>query len=168
MTARGPIAHGRPQRLPTRAASSLAKALRGARGSPPWTPWTIRSRLDQPYHRHATYAYVGGVERRDHHAGLLPPVISVITITGIGDHLQPEWLITFTGMAHDSARQPGKRQPRHGDMPGPATLPASDALAGIVTQGRSRGGWSRGRQLLISPFTDRRTARITGARRSRG
>jgi hypothetical protein len=22
----------------------------------------------------------------------------VITITGIGDHLQPEWLITFTGM----------------------------------------------------------------------
>jgi hypothetical protein len=38
------------------------------------------------------------VERRDHHAGLLPPVISVITITGIGDHLQPVWLITFTGM----------------------------------------------------------------------
>jgi hypothetical protein len=30
---------------------------------------------------------------RDHHAGLLPPVISVIAITGIGDHLQPEWLI---------------------------------------------------------------------------
>ena len=28
----------------------------------------------------------------------MPPVISVITITGIGDHLQPEWLITFTGM----------------------------------------------------------------------
>ena len=23
---------------------------------------------------------------------------SVITITGIGDHLQPEWLITFTGI----------------------------------------------------------------------
>jgi hypothetical protein len=38
------------------------------------------------------------VERRDDHAGLLPPVISVITITGIGDHLQPEWLITFTGI----------------------------------------------------------------------
>jgi hypothetical protein len=35
---------------------------------------------------------------RDHHAGLLPPVISVITITGIGNHLQPEWLIIFTGM----------------------------------------------------------------------
>ena len=30
--------------------------------------------------------------------GLFAPVISVITITGIGDHLQPEWLITFTGM----------------------------------------------------------------------
>jgi hypothetical protein len=38
------------------------------------------------------------VERRDHHAGRLPPVISVITITGIGDHFQPVWLITFTGM----------------------------------------------------------------------
>jgi hypothetical protein len=25
-------------------------------------------------------------------------VISVITITGIGDHLQPVWLIKFTGM----------------------------------------------------------------------
>jgi hypothetical protein len=25
-------------------------------------------------------------------------VISVITITGIGDHFQPVWLITFTGM----------------------------------------------------------------------
>jgi hypothetical protein len=25
-------------------------------------------------------------------------VNSVITITGIGDHLQPEWLITFTGI----------------------------------------------------------------------
>jgi hypothetical protein len=28
----------------------------------------------------------------------MPPVNSVITITGIGDHLQPEWLITFTGI----------------------------------------------------------------------
>ena len=25
-------------------------------------------------------------------------MINVITITGIGDHLQPVWLITFTGM----------------------------------------------------------------------
>jgi hypothetical protein len=31
-------------------------------------------------------------------------VNSVITITGIGDHLQPEWLITFTGMNEGSAR----------------------------------------------------------------
>jgi hypothetical protein len=30
--------------------------------------------------------------------GELPPVISVITITGIGDHLRPEWPITITGM----------------------------------------------------------------------
>jgi hypothetical protein len=41
MTARALIAHGGPQRLPTRAAPSLIRALRDARGSPPWTPWTI-------------------------------------------------------------------------------------------------------------------------------
>jgi hypothetical protein len=56
------------------------------------------------------------VERRDHHAGLLPPVISVITITGIGDHLQPEWLITFTGMR---TRSVGRRLP----LPSPRRLP---------------------------------------------
>jgi hypothetical protein len=98
MTARGLIAHGGPQRLPTRAAPSLVRALRVARGSPPWTPWTIRSRLDPPRHANATYAYVGGAARHDHHAGLLQARDRVITITGIGDHLQPEWLITFTGM----------------------------------------------------------------------
>jgi hypothetical protein len=50
------------------------------------------------------------VERRDHHAGPLPPVISVITITGIGDHFQPVWLITFTGMRNIRAlRRPGTR-----------------------------------------------------------
>ena len=42
MSHRAPIAHGRPQRLPTRAAPSLVRARRDARGSPPWTPWTIR------------------------------------------------------------------------------------------------------------------------------
>jgi hypothetical protein len=26
------------------------------------------------------------------------PVIGLITITGFGDHLRPEWPITFTGM----------------------------------------------------------------------
>jgi hypothetical protein len=99
MTARGPIAHGGPQHLPTRVAPpDSSRSLRGARGAPPWTPWTIGGRLDWPHHAHATYAYVGGAQRYDHHAGLLPPVVSVITITGIGDHLQPEWLITFTGM----------------------------------------------------------------------
>ena len=45
MNARAPIAHGGPQRLPTRAAPSLVRALRVARGSPPWTPWTILCRL---------------------------------------------------------------------------------------------------------------------------
>ncbi len=73
MTARGLIAHGGPQRLPTRAAPSLVRALRDARGSPPWTPWTIRSRLDRPHHAHATYAYVGDAARRHHHAGLSRP-----------------------------------------------------------------------------------------------
>jgi len=48
MTARGQIAHGGPQRLPARDAPSLAKALRVARGSPPWTPWTIRTGLTGP------------------------------------------------------------------------------------------------------------------------
>ena len=39
--AAGPrIAPGRPQRLPTRVAPSLVRALRDTRGSPPWTPWT--------------------------------------------------------------------------------------------------------------------------------
>jgi len=28
----------------------------------------------------------------------------VITITGMGDHLRPEWPITFTGMIEGSAR----------------------------------------------------------------
>jgi hypothetical protein len=28
----------------------------------------------------------------------------MITITGIGDHLQPEWLITFTGIHEGSTR----------------------------------------------------------------
>jgi hypothetical protein len=34
-------------------------------------------------------------------------VISVITITGIGDHLQPVWLITFTGMRKNRHRKRG-------------------------------------------------------------
>jgi hypothetical protein len=38
--------------------------------------------------------------------GLFAPVISVITITGIGDHLRPEWPITFTGMRmHEPLRR---------------------------------------------------------------
>jgi DNA replication protein len=47
--ARALIAHGGPQRLPTRAAPSLVRARRDARGSPPWTPWTILCRLDRHY-----------------------------------------------------------------------------------------------------------------------
>ena len=104
MTARGLIAHGGPQCLPTRSAPlDSRRSLRSARGSPPWTPWTIRRRLDRHRHAHATYAYVGDAARRHHHAGRSQPVIGVITITGFGDHLQPEWLITFTGMRNTSS-----------------------------------------------------------------
>ena len=76
MTARGQIAHGGPQRLPTRAAPLLVRALRVARGSPPWTPWTIRSRLDPPRHANATYAYVGGAARHGITPGFYKPVIA--------------------------------------------------------------------------------------------
>jgi hypothetical protein len=97
MTGRALIAHGGPQRYPTRAAPSLMRALRDARGSPPWTPWTILCRLTgttglmQPL-------LVSTVQI----AATLSPTPSaasrVITITGIRDHLQPEWLITITGI----------------------------------------------------------------------
>lgn len=70
MTSLGLIAHGGPQRLPTRAAPSDSwRSLRCARGAPPWTPWTIRDRLDRPRRTNATYAYVGVAARRHHHAG---------------------------------------------------------------------------------------------------
>jgi hypothetical protein len=67
MTARALIAHGGPQRLPTRAAPSLVRARRDARGSPPWTPWTILCRLDRHY-LFATYIRVDGADRCDPHA----------------------------------------------------------------------------------------------------
>src|SRR3954464_14916989 len=102
MTARALIAHGGPQPLPTRAAPSLVRALRDARGSPPWTPWTILWRLDPPQHSYATCIHVGGADRRPSRLGLFWPTPSVITIAGFGDHNQPEWLITFTGI-----RRPG-------------------------------------------------------------
>jgi hypothetical protein len=38
-------------------------------------------------------------------------VISVITITGTGDHLQPVWLITFTGMRTLGEERQGAEQP---------------------------------------------------------
>jgi len=67
------IAHGGPQRLPARAAPSLVRALRDARGSPPWTPWTILCRLtgttplplDRHHRSHATSTRVDGADRRD-------------------------------------------------------------------------------------------------------
>src|SRR5438309_12052425 len=97
MSARALIAHGGPQRLPTRAAPSLVRALRDARGSPPWTPWTILCRLDRHHPFYATCTRVDGADRCDPHAAPNRPRHGVITITGIGDHLRPEWPITITG-----------------------------------------------------------------------
>src|ERR1700720_2302899 len=98
MTARALIAHGGPQRLPTRAAPSLVRALRDARGSPPWTPWTILCRLDRHHPSYATCIRVDGADRCDPSRRPNRPRHGVITITGIGDHLRPEWPITITGM----------------------------------------------------------------------
>src|SRR6266436_7871323 len=97
MTASALIAHGGPQRLPTRAAPSLVRARRDARGSPPWTPWTILCRLDRHHPSYATCIRVDGADRRDPHADPNRPRHGVITITGIGDHLRLEWPITITG-----------------------------------------------------------------------
>src|SRR5438067_6269578 len=98
MNARAPIAHGGPQPLPTRSAPSLVRALRVARGSPPWTPWTILCRLDRHHPSYATCIRVDGANRCDPHADPIGRVRGVITITGIGDHLRPEWPITITGI----------------------------------------------------------------------
>src|SRR5256885_13188674 len=101
MTVRELIAHGGPQPLPTRAAPSLVRALRVARGSPPWTPWTILCRLeDRPagsasiretsrrrlFGKGASLPSVESCRRR----GLLYPHFRLITIVRIDDHLRPE------------------------------------------------------------------------------
>src|SRR4051794_36045494 len=103
MNARAPIAHGGPQRLPARAAPSLVRALRVARGSPLWTPWTILCRLDW-HHPFLQPVFVSTAQL----AATLTPTLSardgVITITGISDHLRLEWPITITGIIEGSAR----------------------------------------------------------------
>src|SRR5713101_497582 len=107
MSGGAPIAHGGPQRLPARAAPSLVRALRDARGSPPWTPGTILWRLDRPRHSYTTCIHVGGVDRRPSRLGHFGQPLSVITITGFGDQNQPEWLITFTGIRNKAEQQFG-------------------------------------------------------------
>src|SRR5438045_6720053 len=98
MTVRELIAHGGHPPLPTRAAPSVVRALPVARGSPPWTPWTILCRLDLHHPSYATCIRVDSANRCDPHADPIGRVRSVITITGIGDHLRPEWPITITGI----------------------------------------------------------------------
>ena len=67
-----PIAHGGPQRLPARAAPSLAQALHGTQTPLHGLHRTIRSKLDPALPCPCNLrAYVDGMERlRDHHAGL--------------------------------------------------------------------------------------------------
>src|SRR5713101_9130258 len=79
MSGGAPIAHGGPQRLPARAAPSLVRALRDARGSPPWAPGTILWRLDRPRHSYTTCIHVGGVDRRPSRLGHFGQPLSVIT-----------------------------------------------------------------------------------------
>ena len=62
------------------------------------TPRTILWRFDRPQHSFAIYTHVGGRDRRDHHTPGFWFTLSVITITGIGDHLRPEYPLTFTGI----------------------------------------------------------------------
>ncbi len=147
MTARALIAHGGPQRLPTRAAPSLVRALRDARGSPPWTPWTILCRLDRHHPSYATCIRVDGADRCDPSRRPNRPRHGVITITGTGDHLRPEWPITITGTR--SAR----KMPR---------LP-SDAQACLprATAARSDRPVDRGTQTLAMLLQYRRTGRPT-------
>jgi len=43
-------------------------------------------------------SFTSAVRIADHHASGFLAHSDVITITGFGDHNQPEWLITFTGI----------------------------------------------------------------------
>src|ERR1700730_14364405 len=117
MTARALIAHGGPQRLPTRAALSLVRARRVARGSPPWTPWTILCRLD----RHYPFLQPVFLSTAQIAATLTPTrsaALDVITITGISDHLRLEWPITITGMRSQGAPSTWRVCRACADMPG--------------------------------------------------
>src|ERR1700758_5790825 len=96
MSARALIAHGGPQRLPTRAAPSLVRALRDARGSLRGLRGRSSAALTgttlfmQPVL--VSSAHIAATSRRPNR-----PRHGVITITGIGDQLRPEWPITITG-----------------------------------------------------------------------
>ena len=56
-----------PRAKPHARRSVLVRALRDARGSPPWTRWTILCRLTSPAF-YTTYIHVSGADRRDQHA----------------------------------------------------------------------------------------------------
>src|SRR5262249_29679544 len=89
-------------RWPDRPRGSTAPPLRGLRGrsaavlTGPATP--MQPTLMSAALRAATIT-----------PGELTPAISVITITGIGDHLRPEWPITITGMR----TRPAPDRPSH-------------------------------------------------------
>jgi hypothetical protein len=67
MNARALIAHGGPQRLPTRAAPSLVRALRDAR-VPSMDSVDDPVPLDRHHPSYATCIRVDGADRRDPHA----------------------------------------------------------------------------------------------------
>ena len=58
---------------------------------------------------------------------------SVITITGIGDHDQPDWLITMTGIRIQMLDQPLGGDPRH------YFVRVVDTLAAIEPEGEREG-----------------------------
>ena len=66
MNTRALIAHGGPQPLPTRAAPSLVRALRVARG-PSVDSVDDPLPLDRHHPSYATYIRVDGADRRDPH-----------------------------------------------------------------------------------------------------
>ena len=98
MRSRAPIAPRGPQAPPAPSARQRAwSALAPGPGPPLWTLGTIPTALT---------AHTVVMQLQHEPAALLPAPssrsaaqrVEMITITGIGDHLRPEWPITFTGI----------------------------------------------------------------------
>ena len=158
MTARALIAHGGPQRLPTRAAPSLVRALRDARGSPPWTPWTILCRLTGTILFCNLYSCR---RRRSLRPSRRPnrPRHGVITITGIGDHLRPEWPITITGTRNPGYAVSGRVRKRIEEVFG--WTKAAAGFRQTRHRGLARVGWMFA--LTVTAYNLVRLPKLVGA-----